>query len=194
MPAFSRGFSLIEVMVVLVIIGIAASAATVFVSFGGPEKQLKDTVEKFVVIAEHVSELAVLGGEPIGLMLEPPQWRENPLEMGWQYSWHKMPPPPLERVWKPITELPAVDLPNSMELLVFVDEQEWSYERAPKIRLPIVVFYPSGEVTPFEIEFTDEQLPGESETLLVDVWGSVVWKAQQEAQQQRDELLEQFSP
>jgi len=166
------GFSLIEVLAVVMIVGIIVGGVSVFISQGGPQKELNSGVERFAIISDHISELAVLTGESVGLMLEPPEWRENPLDQGWRYSWKKMTP----RGWEDLEEVPAVELENAMELVVFIDQLQWKYEDAPEVRVPLVAFYPSGEVTPFEIEFTHDSLPGESRTVLVDVWGRVVCK------------------
>lgn len=179
-----KGFTLIEILVVVFIIGIAVSGAAVFIDDGGAEKETDDIVEKFAAYSEYASELAVLSGEPVGLLLEPPEWRDDPLEQGWQYRWQIM----TDKGWADTDQLPPVEIPNTMELLIFVEEQQWSWEKAPKVVLPIVAFYPSGDVTPFEIEFTHDDVPGESETVTIDVWGRVVWK---EWAEQLEELKEQ---
>ncbi len=166
-------------------VGIIMGGVTVFFSQDSPDKKLDKTVEQFVVISDHISELSILAGEPIGLLLEPPDWRENPLDQGWLYRWQKL---TREGVWADLEEVEAVDLETEIELAVFIEEQQWKYRDEPKEneRVPLVLFYPSGEVTPFEIEFTSELVPGESETVLVDVWGSVTWKERQEQLEEED--------
>ncbi len=176
----SSGFTLIEVLVVLMIIGIAVGGVSVFFTQDGPDEDLKKTIERFVVIGDHISELAVLGGEPIGMLLEPPGWRENPLDEGWRYSWQRMTP----EGWQELEDVLPVEIPNAMELNVFIDEQEWKYEDAPKELIPILAFYPSGEVTPFEIEFMHEELTGDTQNVKVNLWGEVVWVQRQEQEEE----------
>ncbi|MFL0803580.1 MAG: type II secretion system minor pseudopilin GspH [Agarilytica sp.] len=176
----SSGFTLIEVLVVLMIIGIAVGGVSVFFTQDGPDEDLKKTIERFVVIGDHISELAVLGGEPIGMLLEPPEWRENPLDEGWRYSWQRMTP----EGWQELEDVLPVEIPNAMELNVFIDEQEWKYEDAPKELIPILAFYPSGEVTPFEIEFMHEELTGDTQNVKVNLWGEVVWVQRQEQEEE----------
>ncbi len=176
----SSGFTLIEVLVVLMIIGIAVGGVSVFFTQDGPDEDLKKTIERFVVIGDHISELAVLGGEPIGMLLEPPEWRENPLDEGWRYSWQRMTP----EGWQELEDVLPVEIPNAMELNVFIDEQEWKYEDAPKELIPILAFYPSGEVTPFEIEFMHEELTGDNQNVKVNLWGEVVWVQRQEQEEE----------
>lgn len=178
------GFTLIEILAVVFIIGIAASGVLVFIGQGGAEKSVDDAVERFVGISEYMSELSILSGEPVGLLLEPPDWQDNPLDSGWRYRWQKM---ESATGWKDIEEIDQVEFDTKMELAVFIDETPWEYENAPEERVPLVAFYPSGEVTPFEIEFTHEDLPGESETVYVDVWGSVVWKERQEQKEEQED-------
>ena len=177
------GFTLIEILAVVFIIGIMATGTTVFFSQDGVDKRVDKAVERFVGISEYMSELSILTGEPVGLLLEPPEWRENPLEEGWRYRWQKM----TIEGWADVEEVESVEFEYEMALAVYINETAWEYENAPEERVPIVAFYPSGEVTPFEIEFTHEELPGDSETVLVDVWGDVVWKERQEQEDNEDE-------
>lgn len=183
-----RGFTLIEILVVVMIVAIVAGASTVALNLGGDERDYKKAIERFVVVSEHISELAILGGEPIGLLLEPPEWRENPLDEGWRYSWLKM----TDQGWQPVAEVEPIDFPVGMRLDLYQQDIHWEYKKAPEIKVPQIAFYPSGEVSPFEIEFTHEALPGESQTVYVDVWGKVSWKEWEEAEEARKELLEQY--
>lgn len=171
-----RGFTLIEILTVVMLVGFVVGGVSVFFTQDGADQRLKKTVERFAVICDHVSELAILRGEPIGLMLDPPSWRENPIDEGWRYSWQKMTP----EGWQELPDVAAVDIDNTIELLVFIEEQEWDYEDPPKVREPLVAFYPSGEVTPFEIEFVHQDMPSDTQTVAVDVWGRVVWRERAE--------------
>ncbi len=183
-----RGFTLIEMLTVVFLIGIAVGGVSVFITQDGPEKRTNEAVEKFVVICEHVSELSILSGEPVGLLLEPPEWQEDPLEAGWRYSWKRRVNVENAWVWMDLTDVASVELEKQFRLRVTLDEIEWEYENSPKVKEPIVAFYPSGEVTPFEIEFEHDDVPGEKETVYVDVWGRVVWKERQEEKEREEEF------
>ncbi|VUD53585.1 hypothetical protein TDB9533_01864 [Thalassocella blandensis] len=184
----NSGFTLIEILVVVMIVGIMAGATTAFVSTGGPKKEMNTAIEKFVVISDHIQELALLDGEPIGLILEPREWRDNPLDQGWLYRWQKM----TAQGWQALPNVDQMEFPVEVDLRVIIDEMQWKHKKEPEIKEPILAFYPSGEVTPFEIEFSHEELPGESQTVMVNVWGQVVWKEREEAEKERDELLERY--
>ena len=182
------GFSLIEILVVVMVVGIAMGGVSVFFTTGGPEEEMKKAVGKFAIYSAYASQLAVLSGEPMGLMLEPPEWRENPLDEGWRYRWQKM---TLEG-WVDDMQLESIELPKAMELSILIDDHEWAWENAPEIREPIIAFYPSGDITPFSIEFRHEELDGNTQTVNVDVWGEVVWKEQAELAKEREEERERY--
>ncbi|MFL0811075.1 MAG: prepilin-type N-terminal cleavage/methylation domain-containing protein [Agarilytica sp.] len=177
-----QGFTLIEILTVLFVVGFIVGGVSVFFNLKSPDEELKKTVEKFSVIANHISELSILSGEPIGLKLEPPEWRDDPLEQGWRYSWQKL----TGEGFVELTDVPAVEIDNAIELNVFIDEQEWKYEDAPEVREPILYFYSTGEVTPFEIEFVHDEVFEQTQTVMVDVWGEVVWKERQEQREQEE--------
>ncbi len=178
-----RGFTLIEILTVVMLIGFAVGGVSVFFSQDGADQYLKKTVERFVAICDHVSDVSILSGESIGLMLDPPEWRENPLDEGWRYSWAKF----VNGEWQELAEVPPVEIENTIALLVLIEEQEWEYDKKPKVREPVLAFYPSGEVSPFEIEFIHEDMPEETQTITVDLWGRVIWR---ERQEELDELKE----
>lgn len=183
--AKNSGFTLIEILTVVFIVGMLVGGVSVFITGDGPDVRMRKSIERFVVISDHVSELAILSGEPIGLVLDPPSWRENPLDDGWRYSWQQSKTVQGAQVWQELTEVPPVELEQKVRLQVFIDELEWKYQEAPKIRKPLFAFYPSGEVSPFEIVFTHEDLPGESQTVMVDAWGRVAWKERQAEEEER---------
>jgi len=166
------GFTLLELLVVLVVVGVVMGGATIAINQGGREKELNDIVEKFSAYAEHASEMAVITGKPLGLLLEPPAWGENPLEQGWNYRWQTM---GIEG-WTDYPDLPGVEIPKEFNLYVTIEGELWEWEEAPEIRLPAIAFYPGGDLTFFEIEFTFEDFDSEfSEHVTVDDWGRVVW-------------------
>jgi len=171
-----QGFSLLEILVVLVVIGVVMGGVSIAVNQGGPEKELNDIVEKFAAYAKHASDMAVLTGQPMGLMLEPPSWRQadldNPMDLGWRYRWQTM----AMEGWTDYPDLPAVEIPKEFQLYVTIEGELWEWEEAPEVKLPAIAFYPGGEMTLFEIEFTYEDFDQAfSEHVTVDDWGDIVW-------------------
>lgn len=182
--AKQQGFTLLEILVVLVVISVTMGGAMLAVNSGGPEKDLKDTVEKFAAFADHASEMAVISNEPMGLLLEPPGWQEN-LDAGWRYRWQKL----TIEGWQDYETLPAVDIPKNISLYVTIEGELWEWEEAPKVRLPAIAFYPGGDMTYFEIEFMLDDFSETSEHVKVNEWGSVVWVEQEEIMAEIEENM-----
>lgn len=179
------GFTLIEMLTVVFLVGMLVGGVSVFITGDGPDREMNKAVERFVVISDHISELAILSGEPIGLMMDPPSWQENPLDAGWRYSLQQSKTAQGTQVWEELSDVPAVELDKKIELQIFIDDVEWQYQDAPKIRVPLLAFYSSGEVSPFEMVFTHSDLPGEVQTVTVDDWGRVIWKERQAELEER---------
>ncbi len=175
----SSGFTLLELLVVLVVVAVVMGGVSIAINHGGKEKELSNLVEKFTVLASHASEMAVLTGQPMGLMLEPPSWQleessslDDPLEKGWRYRWQTMG----VEGWVDYTDLPTISIPKDFKLFVTIEGELWEWEDAPKVKLPAIAFYPGGDMTEFEIEFTYEDFDlNLSQRVGLDEWGSIVW-------------------
>ena len=175
-------------MAVLFVIGLALGGAMLVVSQGGLQKRVGNAIERFTAYSEHARELAILNGEPVGLVLEPPVWRDNPITDGWRYSWQTL----TFEGWKEIEGMPATEFDPEVELAVLIEEELWEYKpnEKPEIILPLIAFYPGGDVTPFEIEFSHKDDLEFSEHVEVDVWGNVVWREKAKAM---EEIKDQFN-
>ena len=170
----TTGFSLIEIMVVIFIIGISISVVSLVVSRGGPQEELQEIAERFATVGSFASERAILTNQPVGLMLEPPAWQAEDYSgpgNRWRYRWQRM----TSTGWQDEPELAPVALPATVHLDVTVEGQLWEWQEAPEVRLPMAVFYPSGEVTQFSIEFRDERVPEFSQQVAVNEWGELEW-------------------
>lgn len=178
-----KGFSLLEILVVLVVVGVIVSGATVAVNFGGLDKELGKTVERFVAYCQYAADTAVFDGEPVGLVLEPPEWRDDPFEQGWRYSWRKLTP----QGWVEVEHLEAMELEKEYELMVEIEGEVWAPDEddMPEVLIPAIVFYPGGDLTFFEIEFRNVALEERAEHVKVNDWGSVVWE-------EKEKLMEEL--
>ena len=67
-PRIPRGFTLIEILVVVVIVGVLAAALTIAVA-GGSERKLANESERFQSLLAHACSEAELGGREIGVVL-----------------------------------------------------------------------------------------------------------------------------
>lgn len=191
-----HGFTLIEIMVVAVLIGLIATGATVMFDQGGPEDELYDTVERFTLVAQRISDQAVLSGEAMGLVLTPPQWAEDPQETRWHYKWKRFVTLPdsegqLFSEWQDLDGWEPVALQEQIRVYVRRDGAQWEWQAVPANETPIFVLYPSGEADPyvFEIEFVHSEPTVEPQHVELDFSGRLQWR---EAQRDRNELIERF--
>ena len=187
MRKHTSGFSLLELMAVIFVVGLALGGVSLMVSSGSPENQMQDEIEKFMAIAEFASEKAVLSGESVGLRLEPPQWQnENYSEqddLGWRYYWVIS----TYQGWVGIPNLPPVQLPPSIDLEIEIEEVPWEWEEALDRETPLTVFYPSGDISDIAIKLLDERDEELEQNILLDESGDLVWKELMDELEERKE-------
>lgn len=176
MRRHQAGFSLLELMVVILLIGLSLGMVSLTVSTGGAKNEVIDEIEKFMGLAQFASEKAILSGEAMGLMMEPPLWQtqrgQDPDDIGWRYRWVTN----SSEGWQDVPNLPPVNLPPSMRLTIEVDETLWEYESQLDRTVPVAAYYSSGDVTVISIEWTDEREPGFVQHIEVNESGELVWR------------------
>lgn len=185
-----RGFTLLEVLLVLVLIGIVAG--TVSLSAGKNERKiLLDLTNNFVISTQYLIEDAALQGKQYGILID---------KTFYQYlSWNNK-----EQSWEPINHtrfLKKTMMPDNIELLFVVDgfplnqdeedndsdfllneglfdDVDTELDIADKEKLePSILIYPSGDMEPFNFEMVQKE-QGEviySVKLYFDFIGKVVW-------------------
>lgn len=202
----SRGFTLIEILVVLVIVGIAVGGASAMINVGGSEQEVAEQVNALTAYSEHAAEMAVITGEPIGLVLMPPKWRQEEMEeaeekrdfnlddLGWEYRWMKETGVAgangTMRRWVDIEEMEPVVMPPEINLAVSVEERLLTWDFRPDQPTPVIAFYPEGEVTPFEIEFTYDEEPETAQHIVVNIWGEIEWKEKADVNRDDDDFFQ----
>ncbi|MEY4589536.1 MAG: ral secretion pathway protein [Pseudomonadota bacterium] len=185
------GFSLMELMAVLLVVGLALGIVTVSVGRGGPEKQLYDKLEQFLIQSDFASEHAVLSGEAIGILLEPPAWQvaANPEldidELGWKYRWQILVP---QKGWQDIPNMPAVSLPPDIEIDVTVGKKRWDWHaKTTDKKWPVVAISPSGEITQFIFEIKHSLMRDFVQHIELSEEGVIVWREAAEDEKKRNE-------
>lgn len=155
----SSGFSLLELLVVLLLIGLIASAVTVNVNSGGRDIYIESSVRNLANVAEYVLDEAQIDGVNYGLML-----REEGVDgdFATRYYW-------LQRDldgWKPVSARADVfddgvfppdvevqlNLSDAPVAELTLDQQDDQDEPDKERLLPQLVFYTNGEVTEGEID------------------------------------------
>lgn len=172
-PSIS-GFSLIELLVVIFIIGLMVGAVSLSVNIGGePEDQLEEEAQRLLELSRLAEDRSVLTGEPIGLLFTPPH--SSP-EAGstWAYEWQRY----RGGQWV-AAEVPldSWQLSESMELSLEVEGTDVNFARVrgddETPPLPSIVFYPGGEVTPFLLTLFDGEAIDEQRLLTSQRTGQV---------------------
>ena len=162
----NQGFSLVEILVVLLVIGISLSMASL--SNYGAEQPLAESLERLMKEANFAAQDSVLSGEAIGLMV-------RPVGNGWRYYWRRF----RDDRW--VDEEGALSgrrLDESIQLSLYVEglpvsidqnavDQETIDQKTitqgtidKKNQAPLLVYFPSGDSTDVDIIFEkgDERL------------------------------------
>jgi prepilin-type N-terminal cleavage/methylation domain-containing protein len=139
-----RGFSLLELLVVMFVVVIITSLVSLAVNSGGQDLRLESDVRNLADVARYAMDEAELSGDDYGLLL---QLKEGAREQSYVYSWRQRRPegwrqPDLARDVFEDTELPA-----EIELELELDDVPVpDFEAAEEAvdATPQVIFYASG--------------------------------------------------
>lgn len=138
------GFTLLELLVVIVLIGVIAGFAALSVGDGGQGERLETEAQRLAALITLAGEEAVLDGRQLGLSMTPEGYRF--LEYG-------------EELWEVVESdrlFRARELPAGVAAELVVDGMPVDVkgpvdEENPEVLKPHLTFSPSGERTPFEL-------------------------------------------
>lgn len=137
------GFTMIEILVVLVVVGLLAALAVANIGGNQQKREMENAVSQMFLLMQTASEQAVLENSEIGLKLEEQKYRFlrfDDMTGEWAPMADRMFRTYRYPEWLVVTDIIEDDLPR---LTSDGDELR-----------PDLVFFSSGEVTPFEMEFT----------------------------------------
>lgn len=137
------GFTLIEILVVLVVIGLLAALAVFTMAGSSQQRELENEVRELFLLMQTASEQAVLNNQELGLRLEEGEYQFVAFEDqtgDWKASGERM--------------FRARSLPEWITVTEFIESDAPRLASAEDRLRPDVVFFSSGETTPFELEFT----------------------------------------
>lgn len=180
--ARSQGFTLIEIIAVIVIIGLMASIIAVSMNNRGGASATHTEAQTFLQAVDFVSEQSVLNGEIIGMFVELKDTDDSSSKQ-WCYRWQRF----RDGGWGDLPEdtLSEHCLPVGMEWDMSIEGHLFSYDPDLETQPPALVWSPSGESTPIEMKLFETGMSvadGKSEVqhIEIDMMGNSHWLEQEE--------------
>lgn len=159
------GFTLIEILVVLVLVGMLAAMAVFTMGGNSQQRELQNQVRELYLLMQTASDQAVLNNLELGLLFEENGYRFVAFEdeeNDWKASG--------ERIFR------AREFPEWMVTTPFIESDAPRLASAEDKLRPDVVFFSSGETTPFELEFTVGSETESIQTLASDGISPIQWR------------------
>ncbi|MCL2919370.1 type II secretion system minor pseudopilin GspH [Shewanella litorisediminis] len=168
-----RGFTLIEVLLVVLLMGIAAAAVTLSLPGSGVKPVLDKAASQFLVATDLIRDEAVLSGQFLGVVVDEDNYQYVVLHEG---KWHKL---ENDRLLAARNMEPGVRMSLVVEGLPLDQEEEdesWfdepfidepTAEQKAKNPEPQILVFPSGEMTAFELTFLGRDDLGQEVDVLI---------------------------
>lgn len=163
------GFTLIEIMVVLVVVGLLAVIAVVNLGSGGQRQELENDIRELFLLMQTASEDAIFNNQELGLRVT---------DEGYQF----LALDPVEETWEPLSErlfeprqwsdavVVTLDVDTELPGLATGDSNSEDETIQPDI-----VFFSSGETTPFELIFSPRGRDDVRHRLVTDGLEPIEW-------------------
>ena len=151
----SQGFTLIELLVVMVVVGLLVALATVSLGGNSLRRDMDNEVEELYLLMEAASEQAVLNNTELGLVIDEETYRFLTYEDK-TGDWK----PQQERIFR------QREIPEWLTVTKRIESDAPRLASNEDKISPDVVFFSSGEATPFELEFVLASSPSTSDEYL----------------------------
>lgn len=177
-----RGFTLIEILVVVFIIGLTASMVALSIGDRKDETGTRKEALAFLQAVDFVSEYAALNGEMVGLFIQPKESSDTASKQ-WCYRWQRL----REGGWTDLPEDTVGEhcMEEGLQWDLVVEGHIWAYEPDLEVQPPVLIFSPSGESTPVEMAIFAQGDSEGSQRIEIDLMGVTHWRNQEE-EEKRD--------
>ena len=161
----NTGFTLLEMMIVVLIIATMAAAISINITSGSTQKRIDDIGDKFYRQLLLAADTALLSGNTIGLQIEQKETENSAIY--WQYAWYHH----VKNRWQALSRpLTATQLPDDVILELLVEDEliedfseipttvngvkssTGTFQTSQATIKPEVVISSSGEITDFTLE------------------------------------------
>jgi general secretion pathway protein H len=175
-----RGFTLIEIIFVVFIIGMAVSVISISVGGNAAADMTRKEAEEFMMQAGYIAEQSVLKGETHGLFVEPRPAQDIDGQEQWCYQWRRV----RDRQWQDLPELTQHCLAEGQVIEFVVEDELWEFDPELEYQDPVMGFFPSGDGSgKIEIVISTDQLqtgdPAETEEFELDLTGELHWVSEE---------------
>lgn len=135
------GFTLLELLVVLVILAVVSSVLVLSFFDAGKSKTMQATVERVALVLELARTEVVIRNEMWSFHVEDEHYYFKKVD-------------PATDTWNTLEVRPfqPVQIPPDLEFITQIDEEDSRNTSPIKGEQPILILYPSGETSPLELE------------------------------------------
>ena len=170
----NQGFTLLEVLLVIMIIGLLAKIVVPSVAWGGAEERIEKAAKRFKVVFDLASEFAMINNAELGVILKDNNYRFVTFD---GTRWVNFQP---EKYFEPSDHEEGFELELELEGLPWAENnllgevtfnvEEEDDDDGKEMLSPQIFVLSSGDITPFRLTFSFKPDIGE-DTIVYKVWG-----------------------
>jgi general secretion pathway protein H len=170
----TRGFTLVELLVVLVILGSLVGLAVLSTGIAGPSRELKNEAERLAGLISLLAEEAVLDNQEYGLYLQPGGYQVLRFDEGtgrWQPQGkqpHRLPEWAVlsyELDGEPLQLASTASSASSADDQDEKDPDDEAHSQGPQ---PQLLVLSNGELSPFRLRLAEKRKDGQAQVMSSD--------------------------